>query len=61
MLGQRLRPRGWHKVASEMPDAKLKQALASLKANVDAALAKLPQQQAFLDGFCPSSGDRAKA
>ncbi len=62
MLGQRLRPRNWHHVAREMPDAQLKEALRSLKANVDAALAKLPQQQAFLDGFCPGGGDRmAKA
>jgi tryptophan halogenase len=54
MLGQRLRPRGWHNIAREMPDEKLKEALRSLKANVDAAMARLPQQQAFLDGFCPA-------
>jgi tryptophan halogenase len=52
MLGQRLEPRGHHAVARLMSAEQLRGALASIAGQIDAAVAKLPPHQAFLDGFC---------
>jgi tryptophan halogenase len=52
MLGQRLAPRSHHAVGELMPSEALRDALASMKGNIDAAVARLPQHQTFLDGFC---------
>jgi tryptophan halogenase len=56
MLGQRLMPRGYHAIGGLMPPEQLRDALANMKANIDSAVAKLPQHQAFLDSFCPVPG-----
>ena len=52
MLGQRLAPRGHHAVGRLMRSEQLRDALAGLAGNIDAAVAKLPQHQAFLDSYC---------
>ena len=52
MLGQRLEPRTHHAMARPMPTDQLAGALADLKANIDRAVARLPQHQAFVDGYC---------
>ncbi len=52
MLGQRLRPRSWHRIARQIPDAQLRDALASLKANIDKTVAGMPVHQDFLDHLC---------
>jgi tryptophan halogenase len=52
MLGQRLTPRSHHAIAELMPSEPLRQALASMAANIDAAVAKLPLHQAYLERFC---------
>jgi tryptophan halogenase len=57
MLGQRLLPRSHHAIGELMPPEPLRQALASMAANIDAAVAKLPQHQAYLERFCASAGE----
>jgi tryptophan halogenase len=52
MLGQRLLPRSYHAIGGLMRREQLRDALANMKANIDSAVSKLPQHQAFLDGFC---------
>ena len=54
MLGQRLEPRAYHHVARLMRPEQLRDALASIKANVAQAVAKLPAHEAFLRGLCPA-------
>jgi len=53
MLGQGLVPRGHHQLARLMRPGQLEKALGDIRANIDAAVARLPQHQAFLDGYCP--------
>jgi tryptophan halogenase len=55
MLGQRLTPRTHHAIGGLMPPEQLRGALANMKDNIDAAVAKLPQHQAFLDSFCAAT------
>jgi len=52
MLGQGLRPSGYHRVAQLMPAGLLREALASLKANIGSAVGKMPTHQEFLREFC---------
>ena len=52
MLGQRIVPQSHHSVGLMMEPEQLRGALASLAANIRAAVDKLPQHQAFLDGYC---------
>ncbi|WP_305098532.1 tryptophan halogenase family protein [Croceibacterium aestuarii] len=52
MLGQRLSPRGHHAMGRLMRPEQLSAALANIAANIDAAVARLPQHQTFLDRFC---------
>ncbi|WP_380787011.1 tryptophan halogenase family protein [Sphingomonas sp. R86521] len=54
MLGQGLRPRAHHPMARIMPREQLGRALGDIKRNITAAVAKLPQHQAFLDRYCAS-------
>jgi tryptophan halogenase len=56
MLGQRLDPRAHHELARLMRPEQLRGALASIARNIDAAVAELPQHQAFLDSFCGTAG-----
>ena len=51
LLGQRVRPEGFHHMGRLMPAQQLKAALDDLKRNVDSAVARLPHHQAFLDGY----------
>lgn len=55
MLGQRLEPRSYHHVAKLMPPEQLRQALEGIGGNIAQAVAKLPDHQAFLAGWCSSS------
>ena len=52
LLGQRIAPQSHHLLAGMMPPAQLRQALSDLKSNIDGAVARLPQHQAFLDSYC---------
>ncbi len=51
MIGQRIAPKTWHRVAAMMDDAQLSQALSGLKANIARAVSALPTQDQFIAGF----------
>jgi tryptophan halogenase len=52
MLGQRLTPRGWHRVAALMSDERLRQSLDDLRARIVPAVRAMPTHQQFLaDNF----------
>jgi tryptophan halogenase len=53
MLGQRLEPSAYHHVARLMRPEQLRGGLDNIRANIEQAVAKLPDHQAFLDGYCP--------
>ena len=55
MLGQRLEPSGHHLFARAMRREQLEQALGSLRARIDGAVARLPRHQDVLDRLCPAS------
>jgi len=50
MLGQRLTPRSWHRVAALLSDERLRQSLDDLRARIVPAVRELPTHQQFLDG-----------
>lgn len=52
MLGQGLKASGHHRVAHPMPANQLREALASLKANIAGVVAKMPPHEEFLCEFC---------
>lgn len=54
MLGQRLKPRAYHRLGEAMGPEQLGQALANLKSGVDATIARMPSHQQFLAGYCPA-------
>jgi tryptophan halogenase len=53
MLGQRITPRGWHRMGALMSDGRLGQTLADLAAGVARSVAAMPAHQHFLDRYCP--------
>jgi tryptophan halogenase len=52
MLGQRLQPKAFHRMASMLDDDRLRVMLETLKANIGAAVEKLPSHKQFLDSYC---------
>lgn len=52
LFGQGLEPARYHRLAQLLPSDKLAEALGTLKANIDAAVAALPSHQAFIDTYC---------
>jgi tryptophan halogenase len=52
MLGQRVEPLSHHAVGRLMQPKQLGEALVGLAANIQAAVARLPGHQQFLDGYC---------
>jgi len=52
MLGQRVAPRRWHRLATLLPTAQLRTTLETLKARIDERVAQMPSHQAFLDSYC---------
>lgn len=52
LLGQRLKPRSWHRIGSLMRDGRLAQALDDARRQVAARVARMPSHQQFLDGYC---------
>jgi tryptophan halogenase len=52
MLGQRLQPASWNRMAALMSEGRLKQTLAELGARVARRVEVMPSHQAFLDGYC---------
>jgi tryptophan halogenase len=52
MLGQRLAPKGYHYMARMLSDERLRVMLGTLKANIAAAVAKMPTHKEFLEQYC---------
>jgi tryptophan 7-halogenase len=52
LLGQRLKPKGYHHLAQLMPKEHLDRALGDLKSGIDKAVANMPSHQEFLKGYC---------
>jgi tryptophan halogenase len=48
MLGQRLTPRGWHRIGALMSEGRLRQSLADLRARIVPAVQSMPTHQQFL-------------
>ena len=61
MLGQRLMPRGWHRIGALVGEGRLKQSLAELRAGIVAKVGAMPQHQRFLDAYCLPAGATAAA
>ena len=55
LQGQRLQPRGHHRVPALMTDEDLAQALADLRTNIATAVAGLPGHPDFLQSYCPAA------
>jgi tryptophan halogenase len=51
MLGQGMQPQSHHPMTRIMPAEQLARALGDIRSNVSQAVARLPQHQAFLDGY----------
>ncbi|MDV3456947.1 tryptophan halogenase family protein [Sphingomonas sp. HF-S4] len=54
LLGQGLAPRSYHQLARMMDADTLAGALATLKSNIDTAVARMPSHQDFLAQYCPA-------
>ncbi|MDI7774029.1 tryptophan 7-halogenase [Asticcacaulis sp. EMRT-3] len=54
MLGQRLEPKGWHKLGALMSREDTTQAFGGLKATIDHTVAQMMPHEAFLKQYCPS-------
>jgi tryptophan 7-halogenase len=52
MLGQRLKPAGYHHVAGMMNDDQLRKSLMALKMSIDKTLERMPAHQEFVDKYC---------
>jgi tryptophan halogenase len=57
MLGQRLTPRGWHRMGAVMSEGRLGQTLAELRQAIANTVAAMPGHQAFLDSYCPAAAE----
>lgn len=55
MLGQGIVPQQHHPLARTLPDAGLRRLLDSTRVPVEKAVARMPLQQAFIDGYCKAS------
>jgi tryptophan 7-halogenase len=54
MLGQRLRPRGYHHMGRMLGPERLRKALDTLKGSIAGAVAKMPTHREFLRSYCPA-------
>ena len=52
MLGQRLRPRGYHHMGRMLGPERLRRALDTLKTSIEGAVAKMPTHREFLTQYC---------
>jgi tryptophan 7-halogenase len=56
MLGQRLTPRGWHRIGALMSDRRLRQTLTDMRRQIAEAVQAMPPHQQFLDSYCATPG-----
>jgi len=52
MLGQRIKPQGYHHVPHVLSDEKIFAGLMSMKSNIAAAVEKMPSHADFLKAYC---------
>jgi tryptophan halogenase len=52
MLGQRLRPRGYHHMGRMLGPERLRKALDTLKGSIDGAVSRMPTHREFLQSYC---------
>jgi tryptophan halogenase len=52
MIGQRLRPRGYHHMGRMLGPDRLKRALETLAGSISGAVEKMPTHREFLTGYC---------
>jgi tryptophan halogenase len=57
MLGQRLRPRGYHHMGRMLGTERLRKALDTLKGSIAGAVAKMPTHREFLNSYCAAPGE----
>jgi tryptophan halogenase len=57
MLGQRLSPRGWHRIGALLSDERLKQSLLDLRTHIVPAVEKMPTHRQFLESYRVSSAE----
>ncbi|MGK6357132.1 tryptophan halogenase family protein [Sphingomonas sp. DT-207] len=57
LMGQRLRPRSFHQLARMMPADQLRGALDKLRADIGAAVARMPAHEQFLREYCAAPAD----
>ena len=57
MLGQRLRPRGYHHMGRMLGPERLRNALDTLKNSISGAVARMPTHRQFLETYCASPGN----
>jgi tryptophan 7-halogenase len=57
LLGQRLEPRSFHQLARMMPQEQLASALERLKADIAAAVGRMPTHAQFLRDYCAAPAD----
>ena len=57
MLGQRLRPRGYHHMGRMLGPERLRVALDTLKNSITGAVAKMPTHRQFLESYCGPAGN----
>lgn len=57
MLGQRLRPRGYHHMGRMLGPERLRKALDTLKGSIAGAVARMPTHREFLQSYCWSAAD----
>jgi len=56
MMGQRIEPKTWHRLARMISDTELRQALTSIKDRIDRAVAALPPQEQFIRTYLAAPG-----
>jgi tryptophan 7-halogenase len=59
LVGQRVEPKGYHYMARQLGDERLRTMLATLKANIAASVAQMPTHKEFLDSYCGASDEAA--
>jgi len=57
MLGQRLRPRGYHHMGRMLGPERLRIALDTLRNSIAGAVAKMPAHRQFLESYCGTPGN----
>lgn len=61
MMGQGIMPRTWHPIAEKLRDEELTRLLVTIRENVAATVARLPEHAAYVARYCAASDDARAA